>query len=140
MTFSILTAQRIVSVGQYDRIDNLIPCNLRGDKCSVSRQFLVNEFYFSAVFECFDPLSVWHLLASSGGVSAHREYTFFSVRKRGWGTKTCFLEIRHSYILMKPHLRTNQNRHVTCRTAVLWFSCCLTSLNNLNCLVPQKHR
>jgi len=39
MTFNISTAKRVSCFGQYDRIDDLIPCNLRGDKCPVFRQF-----------------------------------------------------------------------------------------------------
>src|SRR6266849_3837900 len=60
MTFNIFTTKRISCLGQYDRIDDLIPCKLRGDKRPVFRQFLVDEFHFSAVFKCFDPLLVWH--------------------------------------------------------------------------------
>src|ERR1700682_1289248 len=56
--FNILTTDGISCFGQYDRIDDLIPRNLRGDKRPVLRQFLVDEFYFSAVFTCFDPLFV----------------------------------------------------------------------------------
>jgi len=60
MTFDIFTSQRVSCFGQYDRIDDLVPFNLRGDKGPVFRQFLVDEFHFSAVFQCLDPLLVWH--------------------------------------------------------------------------------
>ncbi len=59
-SFNIFTTKRISCVGQYDRIDDLISCNLRGDKCPVFRQFLVDEFRLPAVFKCFDLLLVWH--------------------------------------------------------------------------------
>jgi hypothetical protein len=61
--------------------------NLRGDKCPVFRQFLVDEFHFSAVFQCFDPLFVWHFRISSGEISLRREYTSFGARNRGWRMK-----------------------------------------------------
>ena len=49
MTFNVFTAKRVSCFGQYDRIDDLVLCNLRGDKCPVFGQFLVDEFHFSAV-------------------------------------------------------------------------------------------
>ena len=60
MTFNIFTTKRVSCFGQYDRIDDLITCKLSGDKCPVFQQFLVDEFHFSAVFKCLDPLFVWH--------------------------------------------------------------------------------
>jgi hypothetical protein len=37
---------------------------------------LVDEFHFSAVFKCFDPLFVWHFCYPySGEISVCREYT-----------------------------------------------------------------
>src|SRR6266478_2714635 len=60
MAFNIFTTKRISCFGQYDRIDDLIPGKLRGDKRPVFRQFLVDEFHSPAVFKCFDPLLVWH--------------------------------------------------------------------------------
>jgi hypothetical protein len=49
MAFDIFTTQRVSRFGQYDRIDDLIPCKLRGDKRPVFRQFLVDEFHFAFV-------------------------------------------------------------------------------------------
>jgi len=66
MAFNIISTQRVSCIGQYDRIDHLIPFSLRGDKCPVVRQFLVGEFDFSAVFECLYPLFVGHAGNSSG--------------------------------------------------------------------------
>src|SRR3990172_5977740 len=65
MTFDIFTTQRVSCFGQYDRIDDRMPCKLRSDKCPAFRQFLVDEFHFSAVFKCFDPLFVWHFRFAS---------------------------------------------------------------------------
>jgi hypothetical protein len=44
-------------------------CNLRGYKRPVFRQFLVDEFHFSAVSKRFDPLFVLHFRTCSGGGS-----------------------------------------------------------------------
>ena len=66
MTFNILTTQRVSCFRQYDRIDHLIPFNLRGDKCPVFGQFLVDEFHLPAVFKFLDPLFVWHVCSPSG--------------------------------------------------------------------------
>jgi hypothetical protein len=96
MTFNIFTAKRVSCFGQYDRIDDLILCNLRGHKCPVFRQFLVDEFHYSAVFKCFDPLFVWHFRISSGEIRVCREYTLFGARNRGWGMKSRLLGIWHS--------------------------------------------
>ena len=62
VAFNIFTTKRFFCFGQYDRIDDRITCQLRREKRSVHRQFLVDEFHFSAVCECFDPLLVgWRL-------------------------------------------------------------------------------
>lgn len=65
MTFNIFTAKWISCVRQYDRIDDLIPCDLRGDKCPVFRQFLVDEFHPSAVFKFLDPFFIRYVRSSS---------------------------------------------------------------------------
>jgi hypothetical protein len=75
MAFNIFTTKRVSCYGQYDRIDDFVPCNLRGDKRPVSRQFLIEEFHFSAVFKCFDPLFVWHFRITSGEVSICQDST-----------------------------------------------------------------
>src|SRR3984893_14099621 len=72
--FNILTTDGVSCFGQYDRIDDLIPFNLRGDKRPVFRQFLVDEFHLSAVFKFLDPLFVWHFRPSSAEISVCREY------------------------------------------------------------------
>src|ERR1700720_4019924 len=69
MAFHIFTTQRVSCFGQYNRIDDFIPFNLCGDKRPVFRQFLVDEFHFSAVCKCFDPLFVWHFRISSGEIN-----------------------------------------------------------------------
>jgi hypothetical protein len=56
MTFNIFLTQRIFCFGQDDRIHDLIPTDLRGDKRPVFRQLLVDEFHFPPVFKRFDPL------------------------------------------------------------------------------------
>src|ERR1700738_47810 len=102
MTFNIFTTKRVSCFGQYDRIDDLIPCKLSGDKCHVFRQFLVDEFHFSAVFKCFDPLFVWHFrisLQARSGV--YREYTWFGARNRRTTTELPF-EPRSSQSLSSP--------------------------------------
>ncbi len=35
--------------------------NLRGDKCAIFREFLLDEFHLSTVFKFFDPLAVRHV-------------------------------------------------------------------------------
>ena len=61
MTFNILTTKWVSCFGQYDRIDDLIPCKLRGEKRPVHRQYLVDELHVSAVCKCLDPLFVSHV-------------------------------------------------------------------------------
>ena len=68
MAFNIFTTQRVSCFGQYDRIDDLIPLNLRCDKCPVFGQFLVDEFHLPAVFKFLDPLFVWHVCSPSNEV------------------------------------------------------------------------
>src|ERR1700692_4377181 len=65
MAFNIFTTKWVSCFGQYDRIDDLITCKLRREKRSVHRQFLVDEFHFSAVCKCFDTLLVWHFGTSA---------------------------------------------------------------------------
>jgi hypothetical protein len=65
MPLNIFTSERVSRLGQYDRIDDLIPFNLRGDKCPVVRQFLVDKFNSSAIFQRFDLLFVWYSRTSS---------------------------------------------------------------------------
>jgi hypothetical protein len=65
MAFNIFTAQRFSLSCQYHRIDDLVPFNLCSDECSVFRQFLIDEFYFPAVLQCFNPLLVLHCLSLS---------------------------------------------------------------------------
>src|SRR5580700_39001 len=60
MTFNVFTTERVSCFGQYNRIDDLITCKLRGNKRAVFRKFLVDEFYFSSVLKGLDPLFVWH--------------------------------------------------------------------------------
>jgi hypothetical protein len=57
---------------------------------------LVDEFYFSAVFKCFDPLFVWHSRISSGEIGVCREHTLFGARNRGGRMKSRLLGIWHS--------------------------------------------
>jgi para-nitrobenzyl esterase len=45
--------------GNYAYMDQIAA--LRGDKCPIIGQFLVDEFHFSAVFNRFDPLFIWHV-------------------------------------------------------------------------------
>src|ERR1700676_2027371 len=56
MALNILTAQRVFCFGQYDRINDFIPLDLRRNKCSVFGQFLVNEFRIPAIFKSLEPL------------------------------------------------------------------------------------
>jgi hypothetical protein len=74
MAFNIFTAKQVFCFGQYDRIDDLILCKLRREKRSVHRQFLVNEFYFSAFCKYFDPLLVWHFANQLNYVPAEGYY------------------------------------------------------------------
>jgi hypothetical protein len=78
MTFHISTAQRVSCIGQHNRIDDLMPCKLRGDKCPVFRQFLIDEFHFPAVFKRFNPFFVWHF-APSLQVRIYQEFAVISL-------------------------------------------------------------
>src|ERR1051326_545760 len=69
MAFHSFTTKRVSCFIQYDRIDDLIACKLRGNKCSILRKFLVDEFYFSAVFKCLDPLFIWHFCTSAAQIN-----------------------------------------------------------------------
>jgi hypothetical protein len=88
MAFNIFTIQRVSCFGQYDRIDHLVPRKLRGKKCPVFWQFLVDELHPPAVFKCSDPLFAWHFRASSAEISVCREYTSFNARNRGPGMRS----------------------------------------------------
>jgi hypothetical protein len=88
MAFNIFTIQRVSCFGQYDRIDDLIPRKLRGEKRAVFWQFLVDELHPPAVFKCSDSLFAWHFRASSAEISMCREYTSFNARNRGSGMRT----------------------------------------------------
>ena len=68
MTLNFFMTQGIFRFRQYDRLDDFIPSNLRGDKCPAFWQFLVDEFHFSAVFERLDPFVVGHARSSWGEV------------------------------------------------------------------------
>jgi len=74
VNFNIFPVERISRFGQYDRIDDLIPCKLGGEKRTIFRQLLVDEFYLSAVFECSDPLFVRHCGSSAGEVRGSLVY------------------------------------------------------------------
>src|SRR6476646_2658677 len=74
MNFNVFPVERISCLGQYDRIDDLIPSKLGGEKRPIFRQFLVDEFHCSAVFKCFDPLFVRHCRSSAGEVNASLVY------------------------------------------------------------------
>src|ERR1700730_13284741 len=115
MTFNIFTTKRVSCFGQYDRIDDLIPRKLSGDKCPVFRQFLVDEFHFSAVFKCFDPLFVWHFRISSCEIRVCREYTLFRARNRGWGMK---IEKPPSRNMAVERCTENYNRELPCAASL----------------------
>jgi len=66
-TFNIFATKRIACFGQQNRIDDFLSRKLRSHKRPVFRQFLVEEFNFSAVFQCFDPLFVWHFRVAAAG-------------------------------------------------------------------------
>jgi hypothetical protein len=51
LALNMFATQGGSSVSQYNRIDDPIPFNLRGDECTIFRQFLAGESHFSAVFE-----------------------------------------------------------------------------------------
>jgi|SRR5450432_933177 len=107
MALDIFTAKRVSCVGQDDRIDDLISCKLSGDKCAVGRQFLADEFHFSGVFKCFDPLFVWHFRISSAEIRVCREYTLFGPRNCGWVIEAPLLGIWHSNGAPEPPRRTS---------------------------------
>jgi hypothetical protein len=58
MTLNFSTTKGVVCIGQYDRIDNFVALNLRGDKHPV-RKFLIGKFHSSAICKCSNPLVVW---------------------------------------------------------------------------------
>jgi hypothetical protein len=84
-TFNIFSAQWVFGFGQQNRIDDFISRNLRGDERSVVRQFLVNEFHFSAVHKRFDPVFVTHFRFSSSEIPVYLEYTLFAATNRSEG-------------------------------------------------------
>ena len=91
VAFNIFMTKRVSCFRQYNRIDNLITCKLRGDKRPVFRQFLVDEFYFSAVLKRLDPLFVSHCrISTSRKISvlperlAQRPRVRFSFHVRIW--------------------------------------------------------
>jgi|SRR5450755_3121216 hypothetical protein len=92
MAFDIFTAKRVSCFGQYDRIDDLITRKLRGDKRTVHRQFLVDEFHPSPVCKCFDPLVVWHLAPPVRGQRLTEIYFVRCEKFRSGITKFSFSE------------------------------------------------
>src|SRR6202022_4496953 len=96
MTFNIFTTKRISCFGQYDRIDDLITCKLSSDKCPVFRQFLVNEFHFSAVFKCIDPLFVGHFSYRFRRDQGMARVYVVRCQKSRMGMKSRLLGIWHS--------------------------------------------
>jgi hypothetical protein len=91
MTVDLFTAQRVSGIGQYDRTDDCFTRNLRGDKCADFRQFLVNEFHFSAFFKFLDPLFLLQFPISSAEINVGRGSTLFGTRNRGWEMKSHIL-------------------------------------------------
>ena len=85
MAFNIFTTKRVFCFGQYHRIDHLVTCNLRGDKRTHYRQFLVGEFHFSAVCEC--------LIHSWSGIRHLREAGSVCGKHTLLGTKNCGPEL-----------------------------------------------
>jgi hypothetical protein len=81
VAFNIFTAQWVSGSGQYDRIDDLVPCKLRCHEGPIFRQFLVDEFHFSAVCKCLNPVFILHFSVSSAG-GQWCEYTPRIVRTR----------------------------------------------------------
>src|ERR1700677_787324 len=69
MTLNFSATEGVFCVGQYDRIDNFVALNLRGDKHPV-RKFLVGKFHSSAICNCSNPLVVWHFRLA-GDLSAN---------------------------------------------------------------------
>jgi hypothetical protein len=69
MAFNGFAAEWILCLGQYHRIDDLIPANLRGDERSVFLQFLIDKLHDPAVIECFDPFFVCHLRDPSAQIA-----------------------------------------------------------------------
>ena len=86
MVFNIFTTKRVSDFVQYDRIDDLIALKLRRDERPDLRQFLVNEFHFSAVRKCLDPLFVSHSRISSVEISVSRLYALLGQKSEFDGT------------------------------------------------------
>jgi hypothetical protein len=92
MALNICTTKRVSCFGQYDGIDDLITWGLTGEKCSVLRQFLVDELHFSAVFECLDPLFVWHFRICSGEIKGMSRVYVVRCQKSRMGNKQWHLD------------------------------------------------
>jgi hypothetical protein len=75
--------KRVSCFGRYDRIDDLVLCNLRADKYPLFRQFLEDEFHFSAFFKCFDLLFVWHFRIFSGEIGVLSRVWFTAAPRTG---------------------------------------------------------
>jgi len=86
MVFNIFTAKRVSDFGQYNRIDDFIALKLRRDERPILRQFLVNEFHFSAVCKCLDPRFVSHSRITSVEISVSRLYALLGQKSEFDGT------------------------------------------------------
>jgi hypothetical protein len=60
--------------GKLTEVDDFIARKCRGDKRAVFRQFLVDEFNFSAVLKCLDPLFAWDFRIFKRDECKSREY------------------------------------------------------------------
>jgi hypothetical protein len=81
MTFNLLMAKRVFHFGQYDRINDLVAFNLRGDKRLGLKEFLVGEFHPSAVCKCFSPLFVHRFPPEVSNVALPHRASLFAVGK-----------------------------------------------------------
>ena len=86
MAFNIFATKRDSCLRQYDRIDDLITCKLSGDKRAVVRQFQVDEFNLSAIFERLNPRFVLHFRIPAATGSIRRKYTLYAARNHDSGT------------------------------------------------------
>jgi len=70
VALNFFTTWRVSCVGHYNRMDELAPFELRGDKCTIVQQFLVDEFNLSTVFHCLDRFFVGHACGSSAEIQS----------------------------------------------------------------------
>src|ERR1700687_2269488 len=112
MAFNFCTTKRICYVGQYDRIDDLVTFNLRGDERLYLKKILIGEFTSSAVFKCFNPLFIWHFSLSAQRLGSG---SFPERRSRLIGLWSVFYRLRRWLVALPQYLSHRAATPAFCR-------------------------